>query len=352
PAPYTVFSEIKKILPGTYVIIKPDYKKINQEKHYWSFSNIITEKSYAECKEELRELLKSAVKEQMNSDVPYGAFLSGGIDSSLVVSYMQKMISEPVKTYSIGFENNKYNEAEFAKEVAKHLGTDHHTMYVSDKEAMELIPGLSEIYDEPYADSSQIPTFFVSKFAKKEVTVSLTGDAGDELFCGYYHYPKYNDMRKKINKIPYFAKSGFVKFSNTDMARIINQRTKNNRIYKLAKLFECKSQEEFFYYMKAFDTSKDGIIKDVKDGPYYFLNSSDEKNDFISNMQKIDYMTYLTNDILVKVDRAAMANSLETRIPLLDRRIIEYAFSMPLEYKYYNGEKKRILRDLLFDEVA
>lgn len=351
PAPLTIYKEIKKVLPGSIITIKADYKKAGQEERYWSLHKRENNKEYGECKLELKALIESSVKEQMIVDVPYGAFLSGGIDSSLTVLYMQKMLSNPVKTFSVGFENSAYDEARYAKSIASYIGTSHHEMIVSASDALSLIPELGKIYDEPYADSSQIPTYFVSKFAKTEVTVALTGDAGDELFCGYEHYIKYNAIYTRFGWIPTAIRNGIVGFSTGRFGRGLNRYTNNNRIVKLDKLLNSKRHDDFFYQMKKADTSPAGILRCADDEPYYRIDNDVKDENFINNMQMIDFNTYLPNDILVKVDRAAMANSLETRVPFLDKRIIEYAYSMPLEYKLLGNKTKRIIRDLLYEEI-
>jgi asparagine synthase (glutamine-hydrolyzing) len=351
PAPNTIYQEINKMESGELLEIKLPYKDISEKRKYWVLDTTVNQINFLDGKRELKKLLESAISEQMIADVPYGAFLSGGIDSSLIVSYMQKTLSKPVKTFSIGFENREYNEAEYAKVVAAYIGTDHREMYISEREVMSVIPEIGRIYDEPFADSSQIPTFFVSQFAKTEVTVAITGDAGDELFCGYEHYIKYNNLYKKINCIPAAVRQMIGKGISAEWIRTINDRTKNNRFIKLSKILCCKNESDFFYQMKRADTSRNGILKSDNDKFYFELIESELNNDVISNMQYIDFMTYLPNDILVKVDRAAMKNSLETRVPFLDKRIIEFAFSLPLSFKYDEHTTKKIIRDLLYDEV-
>lgn len=351
PAPNTIYQEINKMESGELLEIKLPYKDISEKRKYWVLDTTVNQINFMDGKRELKKLLESAISEQMIADVPYGAFLSGGIDSSLIVSYMQKTLSKPVKTFSIGFENKEYNEAEYAKAVAAYIGADHREMYISEREAMSVIPEIGRIYDEPFADSSQIPTFFVSQFAKTEVTVAITGDAGDELFCGYEHYIKYNNLYKKINCIPVAVRQMIGKGMSAEWTRSINDRTKNNRLIKLSKILCYKNESDFFYQMKRADTSRNGILKSNNDKFYFELIESELNNDVISNMQYIDFMTYLPNDILVKVDRAAMKNSLETRVPFLDKRIIEFAFSLPLKFKYDEHTTKKIIRDLLYDEV-
>lgn len=351
PAPDSIYQEINKMESGELLEIRFPYEDVVEKRKYWFLDTAVNDINFLDGKRELKKILESAIAEQMIADVPYGAFLSGGIDSSLIVSYMQKMLSKPVKTFSIGFENEEYNEAEHAKAVAAYIGTEHREMYISDKEAMSIIPEIGKIYDEPFADSSQIPTFFVSQFAKTEVTVAITGDAGDELFCGYDHYIKYNNLYKKINCIPTAVRQMIGKGLSGKWTIPINARTKNNRLIKLSKILCYKNEPDFFYQMKKADTSRTGILKSDNDKFYFEHIGIDLNNDVIGNMQYIDFMTYLPNDILVKVDRAAMKNSLETRVPFLDKRIIEFAFSLPSKFKYDGNTTKKIIRDLLYDEV-
>lgn len=354
PAPYSVYNEIKKVEAAEIVKIRIPFLEIAGHETYWRLENNIAEghwDMYA-AKEKLSNLLCSVVSEQMISDVPYGAFLSGGIDSSLIVSYMQKVSREKIRTFSIGFEADKYNEAPYAKQIAASIGTEHSEMVVTDKEAMSVIPHISEIYDEPYADSSQIPTYLVSKLAKESVSVVLTGDAGDELFGGYEHYKIIEGYFNKIKKIPKPIRLAGSKVFAKKIFDPINKKTFNNKIDKLSRILCAPNFFCFYYEMLRIDTASDPLLKpDISMD--YFMNALVRlpDQDILSAMQWADFYTYLPNDILVKVDRAAMQHSLETRVPFLDKRVIEFAYSLPTECKYNKLGSKAILRELLYDEV-
>lgn len=354
PAPYSIYKEIKKVEAAEIVKINAPFKEVNNISKYWNLEEHIETINIGkeEAKRELKELLTSTISEQMVSDVPYGAFLSGGIDSSLIVSYMQKNTSAKIKTFSIGFQTPSYNEATFAKAVANHIGCNHEELYVTDDEAMKVIPLIPDIYDEPYADSSQIPTYLVSKLAKQKVTVALTGDAGDELFCGYTHYQIYKKYYEKIQQIPKIMRLFLARVLETSPFETINSKTFNNKIDKLSRLLKTPNVTNFFYEMILADTSKHSLMSPtVPSGYFTSLSPKLSSTDIIKTMQFLDFNLYLQNDILVKVDRAAMNNSLETRVPFLDKRIIEFAFSLPMSLKINELGSKAILRELLYDEV-
>jgi len=299
------------------------------------------------------------------ADVPLGAFLSGGIDSSTVVALMQAQSTRPVKTFSIGFDEEGYNEAEYAKAVAQHLGTDHTELYVSSAEAMGVIPLLGKMYDEPFADSSQIPTFLVSQMAKEHVTVSLSGDAGDELFCGYNRY-LLADTWKKIEHVPFGARkfSGHLikKLSPATWDGIFQQAGKvkkfpsnmGEKLGKLANRLEKVDGVNELYYslVSEIDYPEQIVIGATEPNTWLIqkgMNSSFQ--DAKQHMMFMDSMTYLPDDILVKVDRAAMANSLETRVPFLDHRVVELAWNLPMTMKIREGKTKWILRQVLYQYV-
>lgn len=354
PAPYSIYNEIYKVEPAGIVKIKYPFYKIENCRNYWRLKeNVIKKVEERKAPEkELSKLLYSTISEQMIADVPYGAFLSGGIDSSLIVSYMQKISKEKVKTFSIGFETEKYNEAPYAREIASCIGTEHRELYVTDVEAMNVIPDIPEIYDEPYADSSQIPTYLVAKLAKECVSVVLTGDAGDELFCGYEHYKIIEAYFKRINMLPQSIKYSLSALLKSRLFEPINRRTFNNKINKLSRALRASNIIDFYYEMLRIDTAEDALMKPGISADYFAssINYLFDQN-VVYAMQLIDFYTYLPNDILVKVDRAAMHHSLETRVPFLDKRIIEFAYSLPMEYKYNKLGTKAILRELLYDEI-
>lgn len=359
PAPYSIYEGIYKLLPGGMLKTKAPFEPGSEElSTYYCMKDAALRGqrspftgSFEEACDELEELLSKSIRGQMISDVPIGAFLSGGIDSPLIVSLMQKISPKPVRTFTIGFEDPKYNEAEFAKDIAEHLGTDHTEMYVTEKELLEVIPRLSEIFTEPFADSSQIPTYLLSRLTKENVTVSLSGDAGDELFCGYNTYAKVSSLWGKVKKIPRPIRSAAAGMA---LALPYGKGAKGFRLATALKAGNIKQFHEAICYHTDYygehcvpgldvTTSKDmASLYDVSD-----LFLEDDKN----NMLYKDMVTYHPDDILVKVDRAGMAVSLENRVPMLDRDVMEFAFSLPMEYKYKDGVSKRILKEILYRHV-
>jgi len=375
PAPFSIYKGIQKLLPGTYVQVRLDAATSPQTltpKAYWCMTDVVEtgltssfEGSDTEAIRALDSQLKKAVEMQMMGDVPLGAFLSGGIDSSAVVALMQAQSTRPVKTFSIGFDEAGYNEAEYAKAVAQHLGTEHTELYVSSGEAMGVIPLLGKMYDEPFADSSQIPTFLVSKMAKQHVTVSLSGDGGDELFCGYNRY-LLSDIWKKIEYVPFggrkLAGHSIKKLSPTTWDGLFQQAGKikkfpsnmGEKLGKLANRLEKVDGINELYYslVSEIDCPEEIVIGATESKTWLTqtgMNSSFK--DAKQHMMFMDAMTYLPDDILVKVDRAAMANSLETRVPFLDHRVVELAWKFPMAMKIRGGETKWILRQVLYQYV-
>ena len=365
----TIFKNIYKIRPGTILSVRQDKKHI--EKEYWSASDMILNNNLEPKPkpdevviEEFRALFRTSVKNQMMSDVPLGAFLSGGIDSSLIVALMQEQTINPVKTFTIGFDEKGYNEAEFAKKVAKYLGTEHTELYVSPKDALSVIPELPKIYDEPFSDASQIPTYLVSKLASKDVRVSLSGDGGDELFCGYNRYLMADKVYKKMSFVPQSIRNAIyhslknIKPSQWDRfaARVgfllPNFAKLNNlgdKFYKGIDLISSESMVDLYLRLvthwndpsKALLEGKDRLLIDYPEN--IKLSNFDEVN----GMMLMDLVTFLPDDLLVKMDRAAMAVSLETRAPFLDHKIVEYAFNLDQKFKVRNGNTKWILKEIL-----
>lgn len=376
PAPYSIYKGIYKLLPGNYIQF-PISRGLNDLRSvtpvaYWSLAEVAAKGiahpftgNDADAITALDKQLRQAIGLQMVADVPLGAFLSGGVDSSTIVALMQAEFSRPIKTFSIGFNEASYNEAGYAKAVAQHLGTDHTEHYVSSAEAMQVIPRLGAIYDEPFADSSQIPTFLVSQMARKHVTVSLSGDAGDELFCGYNRYVL-ADIWRKIARVPFGVRrlAGHLikKIEPSIWESIFQYAGKfltlpSNMVEKLENLSMCLENvdgiEALYYSLVSGITNPDQIVINAKE-PSTWLTEKGMKLKFPNSklqMMYMDGMTYLPDDILVKVDRAAMFNSLETRVPFLDHRIINLAWSMPLSMKMRNGQTKWILRQVLYKYV-
>lgn len=349
PNPQSIYEGIYQLPPGSSLILRPPYDSpvINA---YWSMKQAVYDGeenpftgTQQEAADELERLLTDAVTGQMMADVPLGAFLSGGIDSPLIVSLMQNISTGSVKTFTIGFEDKKYNEAEYAKDIANHLGTEHTELYVTEKELKEVIPKLGTMYSEPFADSSQIPTYLVSKLARSKVTVSLSGDAGDELFCGYNTYYKINDLFWKINNISEsLKKSAGAVLLRTPFSR-------NNTFYRSGNVLlsnNIMELHEAVCYRMARQTDK--IVTDTALSGDVMRALFKEP---ITNMMYKDMLTYHPDDILVKVDRAGMAVSLENRIPMLDKDVMEFAWRLPVSYKYDNGVTKKILKDILYKYV-
>ena len=368
PSNKCIFKGIKKLNPGTYYELDLETKK-EKEKQYWSLFDSkpksVNANNPLDAVNQLDQLLKKVISDQLITDVPLGAFLSGGVDSSTIVALMQQLSDRPVKTFSIGFKDPNYDEAIFAKKVAEHIGTDHTELYLESNDALNVIPNIPDIYDEPFSDSSQIPTFLVSKLAKTQVTVSLSGDAGDELFGGYNRYLMTSKTWKNLSKYPKAIRkiSGKIMLSQSTetwnqlfnmMKNVVPKRFEmtnfGDKIHKAARIIDSKDISSLYQGLISHWNPEEIISGHVN----YFESQLFEYNtDYseIENMMNWDFLTYLPDDILVKVDRAAMYNSLETRVPLLDHRIIEFAHQLPFEYKIRNGQGKWILREVLYKYV-
>lgn len=369
PAPHSIYKDIFKLEPGQIIQIHADSKKIKKH-NYWSTEQVYKEGHMAqfsftpsEAVDQLDTTLSNAVSSQMQSDVPLGAFLSGGIDSSTIVALMQSRSSQNVNTFTIGFNAKEFDEAKHAGEVARHLGTNHFEKYVTDYDALDVIPLIPDIYDEPFADSSQIPTYLVSKFAKQEVTVALSGDAGDELFGGYNRYIFSEKMFSKILKSPIFFRKLMSKtiFSMSEekwdslLGNLMNNRFANfgHKLHKAANIFSSKSTRDLhFKLISQIHNPSDWLIN-VNEHKT-ILNDDIEHFEGLNSIEKMmayDLITYLPTDILTKVDRAAMAVSLETRVPFLDPEVIKFSASLPMEFKIRNGITKWALREVLYKYV-
>ncbi len=367
PAPHSIFKSIQKQKPGTLITIKG--QDDIQEEEYWSMQDVYEKGqssplavSDEEAIAQLEDILKDAVKKRMLADVPLGAFLSGGYDSSLVVALMQAQSKRPIKTFSIGFNEADYNEAQHAKKVADHLKTDHHEFYVNTKDAQDVIPDLPEYYDEPFADSSQIPTYLVSKLARQHVTVSLSGDGGDEFFAGYNRYTTGIDIWNKLQNLPSFMHKPLA-YSLDQMPSSVweklsylipgSKRPNNisSKIKKLSEVLRMNSEVDFYKSLVSQWMHPDTLVKNGKEKDLGIWNLGLKGDNFTSHMQLLDSLTYLPDDILTKVDRASMAVSLEARVPILDHRVVEYAWQLPHNMKVRNGKSKWILRELLHQYV-
>lgn len=371
PAPRTIFKNTYKLLPGHYLVFNGENLSANR---YWALpdepeGDLSTVNDEEKLLSRLDELLTEAVSARLISDVPLGALLSGGIDSSMVVALMQKASTAPVRTFSIGFDVEGYNEAVWAAEVAKHLGTDHTELYVTPQEAMEVIPSLPDLYDEPFADSSAIPTFLVCRLARSHVTVALSGDGGDEQFAGYVRYWTTQAMvhgfqrlwlpvRKSMAHILGAIPAGFVERCYLPWRQFLPQRFRvANFADKWQKLIYLLNKTEIsdLYRMTICLWSEDELFRlagsRLPEGEYekVFKNTVDWP--LLARLMRVDQKTYLPDAMLTKVDRASMAVSLEVRVPLLDHRVVEYTAKMPDTLKFRNGTGKYLLKKLLAQYV-
>ena len=370
PAPWCIYGGISKLLPAHFVAISDDGYSVGEPVCYWSLADVAmqdvanTTDNPDELIGNLDSLLSDSVKQRMVADVPLGAFLSGGYDSSTVVSLMQANSMKPVKTFSVGFFEESYNESCHAKKVADHLGTEHTELYITPKEAMEVIPRLPIIYDEPFSDSSQIPTLLISQLARKHVTVALSGDGGDELFCGYNRYTLgYQAWQRLQSFSPKFRHAMVCLLSQASvryvdkLQKMLPQRFKapilSNLLLKFAETLAHSNGLDYYkaavsHWKKpnevVLQATEADITLDIKDELSLFRGMREY-------MMYLDMVTYLPDDILTKVDRASMAVSLEVRVPLLDHRLVEFACRVPIEYKYRDRQGKWLLRQLLYRYV-
>ena len=339
-APQTIFENVYKVCPGEIV----SFSNGNIEKtKYWSVKGLTSPLSYEEAKHKLKEMLLESCKKRMIADVPVGVFLSGGIDSSLVAGLTQSIAGQ-IKTFSIGFNEEKYNEAEHAKKIATHLGTDHKELYLDESALFDFLAELPYYYDEPFADNSQIATMAVSKLAKEDVTVVLSGDGGDELFCGYDSYLDIFKNNRNINLA--MIMKNFLDFTGLKNSKLIrNILPQNFNLFVDTYRKSLGTQFWLGYYEVA--------LKALLNAETYSnLNFEEIKftGNNVFNKMLNDQITYIPDDILCKVDRASMKYSQEVRCPLLDYEIVEFANSLPFEYKY-KETKKRILKDIAYDYI-
>jgi asparagine synthase (glutamine-hydrolysing) len=381
PAPYSIYKGIYKLLPGTILtlplanILAAPSGRTARPLAYWSAKEVAEQGiahqfrgSDSEAVDRLETLLRKSVRQQMVADVPLGAFLSGGIDSSTVVALMQAHSSRPVKTFTIGFNEENYNEARHAKAVADHLGTEHTQLYVTPEEAMAVIPRLPVIYDEPFSDSSQIPTLLVSQLARQHVTVSLSGDGGDELFCGYKRYELGRDLWNKVNYIPSFPRRGIARTLRgvpvgvwdglfNWAAPILNRYGRpgpvGDKLHKMAEVLDVATPDALYHRMMSHWKDTSSLVPYSRELPTAFTDGQRLANipGFDHRMMLADMISYLPDDILVKVDRASMAMSLESRVPFLDHAVVEFAWQVPMSMKFRDGQGKWLLRQVLYKYV-
>ncbi|MBL8516660.1 MAG: asparagine synthase (glutamine-hydrolyzing) [Betaproteobacteria bacterium] len=378
PSPLSIYEGVSKLLPGHWLKLSPsDFlsRKIPASTSFWQLDDAIAigrlhpyTGSEEDATNDLESLLMETIQKQMVSDVPIGAFLSGGVDSSTVVAMMQAQSEKPIETFTVGFVDTDFNEASHAKAVAQHLGTSHNELYVSPTDSLSIVPDLPRLYDEPFADSSQIPTYLISKLARTKVTVSLSGDGGDELFCGYNRYTWMYKIWGAMSPFPSVARNALGRIAAAIPPPAIDS------VYGL--LYPVLPH--WLQFSNASDkwTKVTGLIGETDSGALYkrivsswqdpsglvlggneplsifeLSEPQSHKLDLGEQMMRFDALTYLPDDILVKVDRASMGVSLEARVPLLDRRIVEFAWHLPMSMKLRNGVSKWILREVLYRHV-
>jgi asparagine synthase (glutamine-hydrolysing) len=374
PAPLSIYRGLFKLPPGSFLTLRAGARE-PQVTTYWSALDS-ARRGIAdplaigpdEAVDALEGLLTDAVGQQMIADVPLGAFLSGGVDSSTIVALMQAQSGRPVRTFSIGFHEEAYNEAQHAKAVAEHLRTDHTELYVTPAEARAVIPSLPAVYDEPFADSSQVPTCLVSALARKHVTVSLSGDAGDELFGGYNRYVLTRKLWGRISRVPRPLRTAIAngltalspgrwnQLAGTAQ-RLLPQASRlsvpGDKIHKGAAVLASRSPADLYLGLISMWQDPAQVVVGGAEPPTMLSGAApnlDGMNE-VERMMALDLVTYLPDDILAKVDRAAMSVSLETRVPFLDHRVVEFAWRLPLEYKLRGRESKWALRQVLYRHV-
>ena len=362
PAPMSIYQDIFKLEPGTILTF---CNGTITQKEYWSMDDVSSQTkltgSFNDHRDEFHALLRDSVRRCMHADVPVGTLLSGGIDSSLVTALMQSQSTRPISTFTIGFHEKRFNEAEDAKKIAAHLGTEHHELYVTTKETQDVIPLLTAMYDEPFADSSAIPTFLVSKLARGQLKAVLSGDGGDEVFGGYKRYFLLNQLWTMKNRIPFSGSIGNLisKLPPQMLDRLVkimppSFRVQNfgQRVNTLGNLLKSDSMQECYQAFIGLWHNQSALRPNFSDTRLdsYFTNNTNL--DVMEQMQFIDTNTYLPDDILTKVDRASMAVSLESRVPLLDHRLIEMAWRMPTKWKVSHGNNGKLpLKSILEDYV-
>lgn len=375
PSPYSIFEGVRKLEPGTYLEIDTDISQFKIKQFvYWSLKNVVESQremflieNQVELFDRFDSLLRSVVQEQMVADVPVGAFLSGGIDSTLVVAVMQALSREKVKTFTIGFDEKGFNEAGHAAAVAKHLGTDHSELYIGPDDLLSIVPYIPQYYDEPFADSSLLPTCLVARLAKKQVKVVLSGDGGDELFGGYNTYSIGQRVWSGFRKTPLPLRklgAGIIDlFSRKSLDNLLKIPEAiggkgfwldGERIKILAELLPSTSKEILYKNLVSKWINPQEVVLNSQEPETVFTTPGmwpDAALSFVEWMMYVDALSYLPDNNLVKVDRACMASSLESRVPLLDYRIIEYAWQLPFEYKVQGNERKWLLKKLLAQYV-
>ncbi|EEA95859.1 asparagine synthase [Pseudovibrio sp. JE062] len=370
PAPLSLYKEVQKLEAGQILHVEPagDHFALRKEAYWDSIDEAIVARNnrfqgdLIEARDELERLLSRAVNRQMASDVPLGAFLSGGIDSSLVVALMQAQSTQPIETFTLGFETSEENEAPFAKQVAEYLGTSHNEQYIDGKQALDLVANMPDVYSEPFADPSQIPTYLISNISKQKVTVSLSGDGGDELFAGYGRYENFLQTRPATLQQAFSRYQKRLIVSTIKKPSLLAQKALGSRQHKgmpielkemalNSKCSRLSENEVAALYYKSFNTAWDlsALIPGAQLPPTQIIKRIGSRHDWsdLDKITMVDTLYYLGENILTKVDRASMAHSLESRVPMLDHSIVRFAFSLNDEHKVANGQSKAILKEVL-----
>jgi asparagine synthase (glutamine-hydrolysing) len=376
PAPYSIYQGVRKLPPATSLTLDPvDVGSMPAPIPYWSVRQAAERGlaepftgSASEATAQLDDLLRDAVRLRLESDVPLGAFLSGGVDSSTVVALMQAQCDRPVKTFTMGFHEASFNEAQHAKAIARHLGTDHTELYVTPAEAMAVIPRLPVMYDEPFADASQIPTFLLCELAKRHVTVSLSGDGGDELFGGYVRHLWGQRLSRGVSRLPRLLRRGIASALLSlapetwdalyrPLARVLprglRQQSPGYNAHKLARVLTVDRPDALYLSLVSYWNEPGEVVLEAAEPRTVVTDPAQHAaiSDAAAKMMYLDAATYLPDDVLVKVDRASMRVSLEARVPLLDHRIVEFAWRLPLAAKLHDGQGKWLLRQVLYQYV-
>lgn len=374
PAPYTIYKKTFQLPPSTWMRVNSD-GTTTEPIYYWQFSESVIhginnpiKSSRIEAVDQLENLLLDVVRDQMISDVPLGALLSGGIDSSCVVAMMKKVHSGPVRTFSVAYDEAVYNEADHAAAVASHLQTDHTELRIRSNDVLDIIPSLPDIYDEPFADASQLPTTLISRLTRQHVTVALSGDAGDEAFGGYNRYFWAARIHKLTGWLPSSARrllacairtpsvacwDSFYDSISPALPGRFRFSLPGDKLYKLASVLNYKNRQDLYRLLVSHWFQPENLVINGQEPTWLqqLEQSMSSLNDYSRWMMSMDTRSYLANDILTKVDRAAMSCSLETRVPFLDHRVVEFAWSLPTEFLINGGQGKQILRDVLYRHV-
>jgi asparagine synthase (glutamine-hydrolysing) len=358
PSPHCIFQYSHKLHQGHFALLNLETQQLEIKK-YWAVEEFYNQPklqiSFQEAKEEMHKRMKKAFQYRMVADVPVGVFLSGGYDSSAVTAILQANSSEQLKTFTIGMPTKDLDEAPFAKQVAKHLGTDHHELYCTEQEALALIQDIPHYYDEPFGDSSALPTTLVSQLARKQVTVALSADAGDEIFAGYNRYDYVSKYVHQLGKIPSpFRKLGAGLMEVLPLHQIVKDPLIAQRYRKIKEIIKNPNADTLLQILTSefYDNEVEQLVKGCGPLPLTGFDTTKidlDKNGAIEQMMAIDFNTYLPDDIMQKVDRATMSTSLEGREPFLDQNIIEFAAQLPLEFKYKEGIKKYMLKEIVHE---